>query len=411
MTTALHDAVPVAGADILEHGERLIRQPVSISDLALAFEDSAADTTELLVEGTTFYPRMLDDIAAATTSVHVNQFGFKPGVIGDAFAAALADKAAEGVRVRLVVDGRGSDPDDGSRQMYAGLTRAGVEVVVVRATKLRVRSGTVGSPGPSRANLSGLGHFDHRKMLVLDGRIGWVGGAGIEDHFHDGRFFDAFVRVTGQVVQQMQLVFLASFRWLGGAVAVAELQSLFPAIDRAGDAVPAVFLHNAPGSYRPITTAIVEIIDGAQHTLDISNPYVSDRAMIRRIAEAARRGVTVRLFVPANANNWACAGAQQHHHAALLDAGVRIVEYPAMLHAKAFVRDGEDVLIGTCNLDAWSLKRFLEVDIRVRSPQLAAQFEERFAAPVEGVSGEGRRLVGATRRAKAAALAAISPLL
>jgi cardiolipin synthase len=412
VTTAVpRGAVPIANVDILEHAERLIRGPVAISDLAMAFEHNAADSTELLVEGATFYPRMLADIAAATTSVHINQFGFKPGAIGDAFAAALAEKAEAGVSVRLVVDGRGSDPDDGSRDMYAALSRAGAEIVVVRATKVRVRSGTVGAPGPMRSNLDGLGHFDHRKMMVLDGRIGWIGGAGIEDHFHDGRFFDVFVRVTGPVVQQMQLVFLASFRWLGGRVALDELHSLFPPIDRAGDAVPAVFLHNAPGRYRPITAAIVEIIEGAQRTLDISNPYVSDRRMIRRIAEAARRDVRVRLFVPANANNWACAGAQQHHHAALLDAGVRIVEYPAMLHAKAFVRDGEDVLIGTCNLDAWSLKRFLEVDIRVRSPLLAGQFEDRFAAPVERVSGEGRRLVGAKRRAKAAALAAISPLL
>ncbi len=89
--------------------------------------------------------------------------------------------------------------------------------------------------------------------------------------------------------------------------------------------------------------------------------------MIQRIANAALRGVRVRLFVPANANNWACAAAQQFHHATLLDAGVRIREYPTMLHAKAFVRDGEDVLLGTCNLEAWSLKRFFEIDIRVRS--------------------------------------------
>jgi len=71
------------------------------------------------------------------------------------------------------------------------------------------------------------------------------------------------------------------------------------------------------------------------------NPYVTDRRMIGRIADAARRGAKVRLFVPAEANNWACAAAQHHHHRALLDAGVRILEYPTMLHAKAFVRDNE----------------------------------------------------------------------
>ena len=141
------------------------------------------------------------------------------------------------------------------------------------------------------------------------------------------------------------------------------------------------------------------------------NPYVTDRAMIQRIAAAARRGVQVRLFVPGKPNNWMCATAQRHHHEALLAAGVRILEHPAMLHAKAFVRDGADVLAGTCNLEAWSLKRFLEIDLLVRSPELAALFDERFSAPAEAVSTPGRALTGAHRRLTATALAAISPLL
>jgi cardiolipin synthase len=138
---------------------------------------------------------------------------------------------------------------------------------------------------------------------------------------------------------------------------------------------------------------------------------VTDHGMIHRIEKAARRGVRVRLFVPANANNWACAGAQQSHHAKLLDSGVAIYEYPKMLHAKAFVRDGKELLAGTCNLEAWSLKRFFEIDLLVRSEAIAAQFDERFSAPAVAVSGPGRRLTGLKRRARARALAAISPLL
>ena len=131
--------------------------------------------------------------------------------------------------------------------------------------------------------------------------------------------------------------------------------------------------------------------------------------MIGRIERAARRGVRVRLFVPANANNWACAGAQQFHHAKLLEAGVRILEYPTMLHAKVFVRDGHEPRRGR-NLEAWSLKRFFEIDIQLRSTAVAAQFEERFSKPAEAVSTPGRPLTGTKQRARAA-LAAISPLL
>ena len=82
-----------------------------------------------------------------------------------------------------------------------------------------------------------------------------------------------------------------------------------------------------------------------------------------------------------------------------------------MLHAKAFVRDGEEILAGTCNLEAWSLKRFFEIDIRLRSTEVAAQFDERFSQPAEKVSTPGRRLTGLKERAKATAFAGLSPLL
>jgi phosphatidylserine/phosphatidylglycerophosphate/cardiolipin synthase-like enzyme len=214
-------------------------------------------------------------------------------------------------------------------------------------------------------------------------RLPRVGGAR-RNHFEDGRFHDLFIRLTSPVVAQLQVVFLlAGFRRLGGRVAVDAVDALFPEPDR-GERIPAVVLHNAPGRYRPISVAIAHLLEGAHETHDVVNPYVTDRGMIRRIKDAARRGVRVRLFVPANPNNWACAAAQHFHHAALLDAGVRILEYPTMLHAKAFVRDGEELLAGTCNLGAWSLKRFFEIDVQVRSTAVAAQFDERFSAPAEG---------------------------
>jgi phosphatidylserine/phosphatidylglycerophosphate/cardiolipin synthase-like enzyme len=204
-------------------------------------------------------------------------------------------------------------------------------------------------------------------------------------------------------------VFVTSFAWLGGAVA-QDLDALFPEHEESADAVPATVLHNAPG-HRPITAAIGRLLDDARETLDVVNPYVTDKGMIRRLENAARRGVRLRLFVPANANNWACAAAQRSHHGALLDAGVRILEYPTMLHAKAFVRDGEEVLAGTCNLEAWSLRRFFEIDVLVRSASFAAQFEERFSAPAELVSTPGRALETTRERIRGRVFATISPLL
>ena len=372
--------------DVRARAERLVGSPVQLGDLALAFDETTVATVDVHVGGSSFFPAILDDITAATSSVHVNQYGFRPGTIGEQFANALLAKAAEGVAVRVVVDRVGSRPGR-SGGFYERLRAGGVEVRVVRAP----------------------GRIDHRKLFVVDGRVGWVGGAGIEDHFADGRFHDLFVRLTGPVVAQLQLVFLASFHWLGGAVPPEQLDGLFPQLEPG--AIPATVLHNAPGAYRPIATAIAELFDGARETLDVVNPYVADKAMIRRIAGAARRGVRVRLFVPASPNNRACAAAQRFHHPELLDAGVRILGHPKMLHAKAFVRDGEEVLAGTCNLEAWSLKRFFEIDVRVRSREFAAQFDERFSAPAEAVSAPGSASAGIGQRLEGAAFAAISPLL
>ena len=377
--------------------ERLLSEPVRLADLAIAFDDALASTVDVEVGGDKFFPPMLRDIRAATSSIHVNQFGFRPGAIGDEFATTLLAKASEGIPVRLVVDGQGSRPSSSSRKFYERLRGGGVEVRVVRATQLWA---------PGR-----LGHFDHRKFVVVDGQVGWVGGAGVEDHFADGRFHDVFARLTGPVVSQLQLVFVASFRWLGGTIPSEQLDALFPVHKDVAGSLPATVLHNAPGRYRPITTAIADLLDSATSTLDVVNPYVTDRGMIRRIEAAARRGVQVRLFVPGRPNNPACAAAQRFHHEALLDAGVRILEHPSMLHAKVFVRDGEDVLVGTCNLEGWSLKRFFEIAVLVRSREFAALFDERFSTPAERVSTQGRAPAAIRERMMARAFATISPFL
>ena len=135
--------------------------------------------------------------------------------------------------MRLVVDRQGSDPR-AARGSSTSASRPPVSRSASCARRSRgARGGLLGDRGATRWNVRALGHIDHRKVVVVDGRIGWVGGAGIEDHFEDGRFHDLFIRVTGPVVAQLQLVFLAGFRWLGGPVPAAELDALFPAPEEA----------------------------------------------------------------------------------------------------------------------------------------------------------------------------------
>jgi cardiolipin synthase len=215
--------------------------------------------------------------------------------------------------------------------------------------------------------------------------------------------------MTGAVCSQFQLVFLTSFRYLGGPP-VDVLDRLIPEIDAPDDAEPATVLHNAPG-YRPISVAIMEIIDAARERLDIVNPYVSDPPAVRRMAAAARRGVRVRLLVPGKPNNPMLALAQRHHHTALIDAGVEIWEHPKMVHSKAFVRDGVEVLVGTCNLEAWSLRRSYEINMRTRSPDLARQFDDGFFGPGIAISKPGSAPEGTASKTLSRAAAALHPFL
>lgn len=391
--------------------ERLARATsIPRRSLALVFSPSRASSADLLVEGAHFYPAMLRDIATATDSIHIIQYGFKPGEVGEQFAAALSDKARAGVAVRLLVDGHGSAPHGMSTALYRDLHAAGVQIGVTTALRLRAARALLGRTQSAHWNLDGIGRIDHRKLLVIDGRIGWVGGAGFENHFLDGRFHDLFVRVEGPVVQQLQLTFLASFRRQGGAYSPAELPALFPTLPAASDAVPAIALHNAPDA-RPLSAAILHLIDSATHSLEIVNPYLSDHVVIQRLRAAAQRGVRVRLLVPARSNNHTSEAARLHYQPAMLADGIEIWGHPAMVHAKALVRDGHDVLAGTCNLEVWSLRRFYELNLRIDSPDLARQFSERLFEPDFAISERQGPPAGALQRVQCAGYARLWPLV
>jgi phosphatidylserine/phosphatidylglycerophosphate/cardiolipin synthase-like enzyme len=220
---------------------------------------------------------MLADIAAAASSVHINQFGFRPGTIGEAFRDG-ADRQGGRGRPR---QGRRGRAGLAARQVRPRPLRAPARRWRRRPRRARhaaARAVAAGGRGRLAAlGVSQLGHIDHRKLVVIDGRIGWVGGAGIEDHFDDGRFHDLFVRLTGPVVSQLQLVFLATFQWLGERSGRRRSTrcSLRTRTPRRG---PRDRAAQRAGAYRPITTAIAEALDGARETLDVVNPYVTDRA-------------------------------------------------------------------------------------------------------------------------------------
>jgi cardiolipin synthase A/B len=347
----------------------LVARPrVRRADLALTFAPAISTAVDPLLHGRRYFPRMLEDIAAAQDHIHLLIYGYKPGEIGTTFLEALAAKAAAGVEVRLAVDAVGSEVDFGSRALFRQLVEAGVQVVAHDGIFV-ARSGEIGSRHFEPA-AEDLLHFDHRKMAVFDGKVGYVGGSGIEDHYNDERFYDVMCRVTGPIVAQLQLVFLASWRHQGGAVTADDeaIAAWFPqeTQDVPVDAalhVPTTVLWNVPGTgHHPISDAIETSIETARERIDIVNPYISNRAILSRLLEAAERGVKVRLLAPGKPTPPYPAAAFRHHYARLMAAGVEIALHPEMAHAKV-LRIDDRVLIGGCNLDDLSLFRNDELDL------------------------------------------------
>ncbi len=352
------DAV-TSGQAQAETDEFLRRDDVTIPDLAIALAPSTADSVNFFSDGTQFFPPIFDDMAAATSSIHILVFSITPGEISDRLVSILKQQVAAGVEVRISVDRYGGKVFDASAGIYDELTAAGVQIVVNDVFPID-RDGLL-QDRSFNWHQDEVGNSDHRKMLVIDGKIGWIGGAGFEDHFNGGNYHDDYVRVTGDVVRQMQLVFLTSFHVLGGPPPASGLDRYFPAPDVPGT-IPATLLQNVPGGFQPGTQAISEVIEQSQNRLDILNPYLTDPDMIDRIIAAGERGVDVTVDVPGGSNVTQARDAAEHNYGDLFDAGVKVYEHETIIHAKVFVGDNR-VIIGTINLDAWALYRNNEIAI------------------------------------------------
>jgi cardiolipin synthase len=347
-------------------------------DAALDFAWSTAASIEPWVEGASFFPRIFGDIESARHSVHILMFGWREGEVGMKMAALLERKLADGVAVRVIVDGFGSRPYEQARAMFTQLAAAGAQIVVHDVFPLD-RHGLFPHGQRLDWRQDELGRVDHRKLYVIDGMVAWTGGAGIEDHFENGGFHDVMVRVTGAVVRQAQAAFLTSFHGHGGPMP-ADLGACFPEPAEPGS-TPIALAQVIPGRSIAASQAIGEQIDRARTRLDVMNAYVTDREMIERLRVAAARGVKVRLVVSERSNNDQARAALKHHYTDLIAAGVEVWELPGtVVHAKVVVAD-DTVSFGTVNLDAWALYRNSEITMLARSPEAAALLEERLFEP------------------------------
>ena len=361
---------------------------------------------EVLVDGDETFSAMLTAIAAATRSVDVETYIWESDATGHRFAAALAARARAGCKVRCLVDGGGSIASDLGR-LFGGLIAAGGRVAVFHPV------------GPWRHRW-GWTVRDHRKLLLVDGQVGFAGGINIGNeyapaHWGGGKsWHDLHLRVEGPAVRELQGMFEDAWRYAAGdeervlpeTPASLPPKPAAPAQFPSPPSVPSVAPPVAPeealalhGGEQRRPAGLAQVLSVgrrrdrrfiqrhyqfacvmARERIWISCAYfVPNRFWRRTLRKAALRGVDVRILVPRTNDIPAVHHASRYTYQPLLDAGVRIFEYlPAMLHAKALVVDGAWAAVGSYNLDQRSLMYNWEVAVAMVDPAACTRLERQF---------------------------------
>lgn len=324
---------------------------------------------ELLQNGA-MWDRVFEDIAAAKETINYETFLCKEGELTRRMAEALAAKAREkNVQVRVLLDGSGGKKF-GKKQL-AMLKEAGAKIRKYHPMRL--------------SNIGLINNRDHRKIFVIDGRIAWVGGHCLTDNWlgdaQDKQHFrDISARVEGPVVAQFQSVFAEN--WIEETGEVPGGTNFFPELERVGDInAHAVWLSPA-GSPSTLKLLHYMLIRLATKRIRIQNPYfLPDPDARKALLEAVRRGVDVRVMIPADHASDAplVQHASHHHFGTLLKGGVRLYDYNrTLLHQKIVVVDGMCSSIGSTNFDDRSFEINDEVSLVVYDEGIARELEETF---------------------------------
>ncbi|HEY6105284.1 MAG TPA: cardiolipin synthase, partial [Anaeromyxobacteraceae bacterium] len=340
--------------------------------------------------------------------VHCEYYIFEPDRAGTRIRDALAERARAGVKVRLLVDAVGSSRL--GRRFLEPLRRAGGQVARFNRPLL------------GRA-LRGLANFrTHRKIVVVDGCVGFTGGINVtDDHSRAARgeaaWRDTHLRLEGAAVHGLQATFLENWAFATkgrGALAGEAFQACFPGADRGGHWVQVVASGPDKEAYA-IEALYFAAIAGSRERLWITTPYfVPSEALAAALASAALRGVDVRLLLPVRTDSFVVDAAGRTYHDALADAGVKIHLYgPPMVHAKTMVVDRDLAIVGTANLDNRSLRLNFEVVAALYSEPAAAELARLFEADLERARPrtQKERQDSFGRRLVASAARLLSPLL
>ena len=282
-----------------------------------------------LRNGDEIFPPMLAAIRAARTSITFETYIYWSGDIGREFAAALVERSRHGVKVHVLLDWVGSAKVEDS--LVQEMVAAGVQIRKFHP--------------PHWSHLGRLNNRTHRKLLVVDGRIGFTGGVGIAPqwtgHAQDpSHWRDTHFQVEGPVVAQLQSVFLDN--WIKVTGHVMHGPDYFPALGAVGNAPAQMFSSSPSGGAESMLLMYLMAITAASRSIDLSASYfVPDELTLRTLAEAIKRGVKLRIIVPGeHIDSETVRSASRATWGPLLQAGAVIAEYrPTMYHCKVMVVD------------------------------------------------------------------------
>lgn len=329
---------------------------------ALGASFTAGNRITTYHNGAEIFPALLAGIESARSTVNMEMFVFEHGTVPERFAEALAAKARQGVQVRVLLDAVGAKK---SARYHDTMRDAGVQL------ELHHR---IWSIDPRRIN-----YRTHRKLLIVDGRIGFIGGVGIADHW-DGQargpdeWREMHYRVEGSVVAQLQGAFLEN--WVNARGELLQGPAFFPAPRHAGSSLASAF-HASPRRERFAAELMFHLaLASAQRSVRIVNPYfIPDPEMSEALCAAARRGVRVQIILPGEyMDQKGVQRASRKRWSRLLAAGVELYEYdPTMIHIKLLIVDEHFVSIGSSNLDPRSLRINDEANLNVLDDAFARE--------------------------------------
>ncbi len=325
---------------------------------------------DTLQNGVEIFPAMLEAIRGARQSINFETFVYWKGDIAREFSHALAERARAGVDVNVILDWVGSRPMDQS--LIDHMSDSGVEVEIYRPL--------------AWYSIDRVNHRTHRKILVVDGRIGFTGGVGIAEEWtgdaHDEEHYrDTHYRVEGIAVAQLQGAFNENWQKVRGEILTGE--RYFPPLETQGD-VAAQFIASAPGTgNESARTLYLHAISAARDSLLIGTPYfVPDSLVLEALIAARRRGVDVKVLVPGRQTDSNLAHfASQCKWGEMIEEGIEIYEYrPTFYHAKLLIVDDFWVLTGSTNFDSRSFRLNDEINLNVMGEAFAREQRAAFEA-------------------------------